>query len=95
MCILTTQLGRVIIFVIFRIFQKIHCKKKKKTQFLLSLKMLPGFFHCPGAIQTHNKINLLMCWVLSLAQTEQRKHRNLCPEAEKLTTDTKLLMEGQ
>lgn len=34
-----------------------------------------------------------MCWALLLAQTEQRKHGNLCPEAEKLTTDTKLLIE--
>ena len=33
--------------------------------------MLPGFFHCPGAIETHNKINLLMCWVLSLAYIQK------------------------
>lgn len=38
--------------------------------------MLPGFFHCTGAIQPHNKINLLICWALSLAQIEQKKHAN-------------------
>lgn len=36
-----------------------------------------------------------MCWALLSAQTEPRKHRNLCPEAEKLTTGTELLIEGK
>lgn len=57
-------------------------KKDCKKLFLLNFKMLPDFFHCPGAKQTHNKISLLMCWALLLAQTEQRKHGNVCPEAE-------------
>lgn len=60
MCILTTPLCHVIIFVIFRILKKKKSLAKKKFS-LLSLKMLPGFFHSPGAIKTHNKIILLMC----------------------------------
>lgn len=46
MCILTTQLGRVIIFVIFRIFQKIYCKKKT-TPVLIEFKNASRFLPLP------------------------------------------------
>ena len=52
--------------------------------------MLPGFFHCPGAIKPHNKIIVVMCRVLSLAQIQQRE-RKLYAQRLKSPTDTERL----
>lgn len=56
--------------------------------------MLPGFFHCPGAIKTQNKIVLLTvlgAFIISTDTTE--KGWELYAQGLKCSTDTKLSVE--